>query len=283
MPSLVVRMWEDLGVHDGDRVLEVGTGTRYSTALGSHRLGEDRITSVEVDPTVAQNAKAALARAGYRPHLVIGDGLAGHPGNAPYDRIIATCAFRHVPPAWLAQSEPGATILVTLTGWLFGSGLAKLTVTGAGTAEGRFLPGDVSFMIARAQAAAPAMVPDLEGAEVTQRTAVVGPEVLSGTGLQRMLAQLATPDAQYLQLSDDDGTVTHLLVDADESFAAFRASAEGWHVQQGGPQALWDRIEESLARWETAGKPALEALHITITSAEQMVSAGDTLLGTLPT
>jgi protein-L-isoaspartate O-methyltransferase len=126
MPSLVVRMWEDLEVVDGNRALEIGTGTGYSTALGCHRLGEDNITSVEVDPQVAAQARQALLRTGYRPHLVVGDGEAGAPDSAPYDRIIATCSFRYVPSAWLTQSKPGTIILVTLSGWVGGTGLVKL-------------------------------------------------------------------------------------------------------------------------------------------------------------
>lgn len=135
MPSLVARMWEDLDVRDGDRVMEIGTGTGYSTALGYQRLGADKITSVEVDPRLAERARQALARAGYDPHLVVSDGEKGSPDGAPYDRIIATCSFRYVPRAWLEQSKPGTVILVTLSGWLGGTGLVKLTVTGDGTAN----------------------------------------------------------------------------------------------------------------------------------------------------
>jgi methyltransferase of ATP-grasp peptide maturase system len=150
MPSLVVRMWEDLRVDDDARVLEIGTGTGYSTALGCQRLGEDQVTSVEVDPELAGAARAALERAGHRPALVVGDGLRGYPARARYDRVIATCAVRTVPAAWMEQTRPGGLILVTVSGWLHGCGLALLKVTDGDTAEGRFLPGDVSFMPARA-------------------------------------------------------------------------------------------------------------------------------------
>lgn len=164
LPGLVVRMLEDLDVRDGDRVLEIGTGTGYSTALLCHRLGGDLVTSIEVDPGVAARAAEALRIAGYGPHLVVGDGLDGHPDTAPYDRIIATCSLRTVPESWLAQAVPGARILFPLLGWLHGAGLVALTVTGEGTAHGRFLPDTASFVPARAHAApVPFTLPDKEG------------------------------------------------------------------------------------------------------------------------
>jgi protein-L-isoaspartate O-methyltransferase len=80
LPGLVVRMLEDLQVNDD---------------------------SIEVDAHVAVRARAALHRAGHDPTLVIGDGLVGHPADAPYDRLIATCSVRNIPARWLAQVRPG--------------------------------------------------------------------------------------------------------------------------------------------------------------------------------
>lgn len=133
-PSLMALMLAELGVEDGDRVLEIGAGTGYNAALLSYRLGEENVTTVDLDPEITESARRHLADAGYRPAVVTGDGARGVPERAPFDRVIATCTLASVPRAWLAQCAPGALILAPLA-----TGLIALTVRDAGHAEGRFL------------------------------------------------------------------------------------------------------------------------------------------------
>lgn len=133
-PSLMARMLAELRVVDGDRVLEIGAGTGYNAALLAHRLGDDLVTTVDLEPEITDSARTHLADAGYRPTVVTGDGTRGVPEHGPYDRIIATCALPTIPPAWPAQCTPGARILAPLA-----TGLIALTVRDAEHAEGRFL------------------------------------------------------------------------------------------------------------------------------------------------
>ncbi|CAL9335060.1 Protein-L-isoaspartate O-methyltransferase [Streptomyces sp. enrichment culture] len=67
LPSLVVRMWADADVQEGHTVLEIGTGTGYSTALACERLGSADVTSIEVDPHRLEQAASALYACGYTP------------------------------------------------------------------------------------------------------------------------------------------------------------------------------------------------------------------------
>jgi protein-L-isoaspartate(D-aspartate) O-methyltransferase len=133
-PSLMALMLAELRVEQGNRVLEIGAGTGYNAALMSYRLGDDKVTTVDLDPEITESARRHLADAGYHPVVVTGDGARGVPERAPFDRIIATCQLASIPRAWLAQCRPGAHILTPLA-----TGLAALTVQDAEHAEGNFL------------------------------------------------------------------------------------------------------------------------------------------------
>ncbi|MHB9753734.1 methyltransferase domain-containing protein [Streptomyces sp. BYX5S] len=145
-PSLMARMLVELRVRDGDRVLEIGAGTGYNAALLAHRVGEENVTSVDLDPEITESARGHLAAAGYRPAVVTGDGMRGCPQRAPYDRIMATCALPSIPVEWLGQCAPGARILAPVA-----TGLVVLDVCPgeAPYAQGRFLRTPAYFMALR--------------------------------------------------------------------------------------------------------------------------------------
>lgn len=270
MPSLVVRMLEDLRVEDGHRVLEIGTGTGYSTALLCQRLGDDQVTTVEVDEEVSGRAGAALGACGYAPHRIVGDGLAGHKDGAPYDRVIATCGIVTLPAAWIEQTRPGGCILATISGWMYSSELARLTVHEDGTASGHFLPGQISFMLARPQQPpALGILPDLDQGD--EHRTLLGADVVDDWNT-RFVAQLAAPNAQRFTL-DRDGRTEHVLLDVDAgSWAALTESGGTWSVRQGGPDRIWDDIEEHVTRWRSDGSPTLDQFSITVTPEGQTIT-----------
>ncbi|HEU0087207.1 MAG TPA: methyltransferase domain-containing protein [Pseudonocardiaceae bacterium] len=134
-PSMVLTMLDALEVRDGHRVLEIGTGTGYTAALLAHRLGAHSVTSVEIDPAAAEQARVNLTAAGYPPPVVCADGTAGWAPTAPYDRILATAAVLagQLPYAWVEQTRPGG-LLVTPWGTAYHNGaLVRPTCNAAGT------------------------------------------------------------------------------------------------------------------------------------------------------
>lgn len=272
IPGLVTSMIDELDLDhlpEEGRVLELGTGTGYSTALLATILGEKQVTSIEVDPSLAARARAALEAVGLHPATMAGDGLAGHPEGGPYDRAIATFAVRDVPHAWVEQVRPGGIIVATVGVWAYGTGLARLTVDDDGAATGRLVRAS-SFMPARAQATR--YRDDLftlaEHVD-SERDTTLDPEVVSAWA-PALLTQLALPDVHLTKvMSDDDarGPITYLASEATPTFAEITSTAAGWHVRQGGPIAIWDIIEETLTTWRNAGSPGIESIQVHVDRA----------------
>ncbi|MER6314395.1 ATP-grasp peptide maturase system methyltransferase [Streptomyces sp. NPDC001581] len=266
LPSLVVRMWADADVQEGHTLLEIGTGTGYSTALACERLGSADVTSIEVDPHRLSQAADALYSLGYTPTLAVADGLYGYWPQARFDRVVAACSFRAVPPALLAQTRPGGKIHLTLSGWLYGYARVLLTAGADGTAEGRLLPGTVSFMSARTHAAPTFGNPAhwVEGLPHTPRTTPHSPKRISDSTEEafhlRFLAQSAVPDAQMTTV----GETVHLVDVVSGSAATLTPGEGGWQVREGGPVKLWERIERVLDAYDAAGRPGPETftLHV---------------------
>jgi protein-L-isoaspartate(D-aspartate) O-methyltransferase len=115
-PEIQARMLEQAQVGPGMRVMEIGSGG-YNAALIAELVGPSgQVTTVDIDPEVADRARAFLTRAGYsRVRVVTGDAEAAIAAHAHYDRIIVTAGAWDIPPAWTDQLAPtGGRIVVPL-------------------------------------------------------------------------------------------------------------------------------------------------------------------------
>ena len=112
-PYVVAYMTEQLGVKPTHRVLEVGTGSGYQAAVLS-RLARE-VVSVERYRTLAEAARERLTRLGYdNIEVFVGDGLAGVPERAPYDRIMVTAAAELVPVTLVEELTDGGVMILPL-------------------------------------------------------------------------------------------------------------------------------------------------------------------------
>lgn len=262
-PSLMALMLDALQLAGDERVLEIGTGTGYNAALLCHRLGEESVTSVEVDFTVAAAARIHLAEAGYRPTVVTAEGQDGWPSEAPYDRLIATVSVPAVPTAWLQQVRTGGSVLVSLWRDLGGGPLIRLTVND-GEAQGFFLPQSGGFMPVRnVEKAIQYLGTAIKQTGQTRNTTTAS-SVLREPHAGLWLA-LQVPDTTWLGFTPDGGSEQLWLFSPDGSWAAV-TDADG-SVEQYGPRRLWDEVEAAYQRWERSGRPERDRLGLTITSA----------------
>ena len=110
-PYIVAFMTEALDVRPTDAVLEIGTGSGYQAAVLSELARE--VYTIEIVPELAERAKRTLAQLGYKNvHTRTGDGYAGWPEAAPFDRIIVTAAPPDVPAALVEQLRADGLIAV---------------------------------------------------------------------------------------------------------------------------------------------------------------------------
>jgi protein-L-isoaspartate(D-aspartate) O-methyltransferase len=112
-PLIVAVMTDLLRLQPSSRVLEVGTGSGYQTAILAELAGE--VVTVEVVEALGAEARGRLEALGYRNIAFrTGDGAAGCPEKAPFDAILVTAAAPSVPPALIEQLRAGGRLVIPL-------------------------------------------------------------------------------------------------------------------------------------------------------------------------
>ena len=112
-PKLEARVLQELNVRKADRVLEVGTGSGYFTALLSHRAAH--VVSVEINPALAAFGRANLERHGAENVILeTGDAARGWAAHAPYDVIVLTGSTPLLPPSFVEQLAPGGRLFAVV-------------------------------------------------------------------------------------------------------------------------------------------------------------------------
>jgi protein-L-isoaspartate(D-aspartate) O-methyltransferase len=138
-PYMVALICEQLALHGGERVLDVGTGSGYQAAVLAELAGQ--VHTIERIPELAEAARANLAAAGYgdRVHLHLGDGTLGLPERAPFAGIAVAAAALEAPPALYEQLEPRGCLVVPVGG-ASGQWLEVVVRTPEGPAVRRTVP-----------------------------------------------------------------------------------------------------------------------------------------------
>jgi protein-L-isoaspartate(D-aspartate) O-methyltransferase len=138
-PYMVALICEQLALKGTERVLDVGTGSGYQTAVLAELAAE--VHTIERIPELAERARANLDGAAYcdRVHLHVGDGTLGVPDAAPFDAIAVAAAALEAPPALYEQLEPRGRLVVPVGG-AHGQWLEVVVRTPEGPAVLRSVP-----------------------------------------------------------------------------------------------------------------------------------------------
>jgi protein-L-isoaspartate(D-aspartate) O-methyltransferase len=114
-PYMVALIAQEAAVHEGDKVLDIGTGSGYQAALLAE-LGAE-VHTIERIPELAERARERLRVAGYENVTVhVGDGTLGLPEEAPFDAITVAAAAPEVPMSLYEQLVPGGRLVVPVGG-----------------------------------------------------------------------------------------------------------------------------------------------------------------------
>jgi protein-L-isoaspartate(D-aspartate) O-methyltransferase len=139
-PYIVALMTEALEMKGGEKILEIGTGSGYQTAILAEIAG--RVITIERITTLLRDARERLKAYG-NVRVIIGDGSKGFAEEAPYDGIIVTAAASEVPPALIAQLAIGGRMIIPVGSSAYQQ-LLKITKSTAGILKEGLL--DVRFV-----------------------------------------------------------------------------------------------------------------------------------------
>jgi protein-L-isoaspartate O-methyltransferase len=272
---LVFDMLHLLDVRPGQRCLEIGAGAGWNAGLLAARLGDENVVTIDVDPTVADIARANLAQAGLAPLVLTGDGALGHPKGAPYHRVIATCGSRQLPYAWVEQTRPGGVIVAPISfTWRPLTYVARLEVDDSGVASGAFrLP--CEFMSLRSQRVFHRELSELLGdqadVEMPGARTMLDPVAVYQQEVLAIYLSAAVPGVEIYH-DESDGTVhlgTWQEAPGQGSYALITGCADEngpWTVHQWGPRKLWDETVAAHRFWEEQGFPDYGRFGLTVAS-----------------
>jgi protein-L-isoaspartate(D-aspartate) O-methyltransferase len=278
MPGIMAIMLDVLDVQPGMRVLEIGTGTGYNAALLAHRLGADHVTTVEIDPVIAGQARRSLRRAGLSAvEVIVGDGSAGHPAGAPFDRVLSTAACHRVPYAWVAQTRPGGRIITPWRSDFYHCALLSLAVGEEGSAIGRIV-GKAAFMDLRDQRVRRVSFADIEHQDrAVERTTHLHPYEITGDHDAATAIGIRVPRVRHIYQPPDAGSgeaVLWLIDPWSSSWASLhdpRRPVDSYRVRAHGPRDVWAEVQAAHDWWTANGRPRADRWRFTISADAQRI------------
>jgi protein-L-isoaspartate O-methyltransferase len=269
--AMTADMLTGLNLESGQRVLDLGSGAGVTGALICALCGDVNVTLLDRDRQLSAWVRERLELLGYRPSVITGDGLAGCPQDAPFDRIHSGFSVPCVPGAWTQQLAAGGRLLTSVTtrspSW---PALAVVSRSARGRLEGEL----------RGVWSGHRPVHGMTWLNVKQHRE----RIASAQGRRGTTALEPPPPDEYgfwLALNYcapglvRDSRADHLtLVAPDEdSWVVVRSDGHGgWQTQSHGDRDIWAEAEDVHARWCAAGRPAVYRLELSSDGTQHVTS-----------
>lgn len=290
-PTMMAVMLEQLDLGAGMNVLEIGAASGYNAALIRHIVADGgRVSSLEIDQDLAQQARDNLRAAGFADVLVVNcDAAAGFEPRAPYDRIMATACVWDLPANWLRQLRSEGKLVAPV--WLNG---VQVCAAFEPQEDGSWLSRDnrpCAFVPLRGSSAGPQLRNELAGGslevltddvekidlqalerlfDTKRETRNLGAKLTPEDfwrGFQLHLMFNAAPGYSFAAYSISDGDTAYgmdgsgVLLCSAES-AAFAPYDGGGAVLCFGNDAAFFRIRELYESWRDIRRPLVERLRL---------------------
>lgn len=283
------RMVGLLDLHPGMRVLEVGTGSGYSSALLAHIVSaQGHVVSLDIDVNLVDRAKKLHESAGNaNVEVHATDGFEGWPPAAPFNRIVGWATPHVLPHAWVDQAWPGAVIVtpVKIADVALANSLVRCVIDG-GIRDGELLPG--SFIEMAPEVITEFALP-IRYVNASQNNSDSPPSWISAHRLHdqpqdvatRLLDQVRTvkPQPGFFDGDHEDWQVFTAFVLAHSANPASVGSKHGWGLGVGtadsvavveragellhvGNNEAIDELSALLDKWKQRGKPGYDALQL---------------------
>lgn len=259
-PQVMADMIQAAGIAKGMRVLEVGTGTGWNAAVLAVLAGtEGQVTSVEVDPGIAEQARRALTGTGVR---VVTGTLQDAPDT--YDAVVVTCAMNRIPEEMAGYLARGAHVVVPWSPDPHSSS-TPIAVLSAGQENSASLSGgfvrEASFMRAREQRPQAGPFPGLGATPDAAATFEAGAGEVIDSGAMTPLMLMLPGLRLGVGMRPFDGLPQRIIYlgSSDDSWAYLWPDGT---LTCGGPAPLGERLAAAYQAWVSAGLPPAAAFRL---------------------
>jgi protein-L-isoaspartate(D-aspartate) O-methyltransferase len=259
----VLHLLNLLDIRDHHQVLEIGTGTAWTTALLAHLAGDGNLTTLAFDSQTAELAQANLRSLRLSPRSHVVNNEVGYASASPKDRIIVNFGIADIPYHWIAQCRPGGIIVLP---WTPGPGhghALRLTVIDQAHAIGTF------HGPAQTVTQPSTWPPTSKGQPTTSRTLIDPRELIhTDQGAHLTIAHLA-PGITWHTTHSHEGQISLRLYETDSpsgSWATcdYQPTAHDFTVTQCGNRNLWDEVSDAYRRWCSWGRPTQHRFGLTV-------------------
>lgn len=268
-PAMIVEMLQQLRVREGNRVLEIGTGSGYTTALLAALTGNSGcIATIDLEADLVEDARARFCALGIETvHAFVRDGALGDAQYAPYDRIVLTVCASDITTAWWEQLRPGGRIVLPLSFGGVQKNIAFQEMQGTLQSDGII---DCGFLMLRGPG-----LPDerLERDRIRTRTEGDGvTRVLGGEYTERdlyagLMLWIALQDDRFCRLDRSEDPTPVVGLAAGDSAAILRIGETSRIAHYGEPTDLAEMLADLITQWGAAGRPGRRGMHVTAVRA----------------